>query len=88
LSDGTWLDSRRSADANWSVSVIKGATVGYESADPYLVDDRGVYFDGINDFLTIHDLIVHHTFAMTFWMKPESSGTLYSSSMVGDHAHE
>jgi hypothetical protein len=87
-SEGTWIDSRQSGNTKWTIGIIRGASIGHESADPYITDDRGTFFDGINDFLTVRDLVIHHTFTMTFWMNPESSGTLYSSAMVNDKGHE
>jgi hypothetical protein len=64
----------------WTVAVYQGADEGYESADPYLTDDRGLYFDGINDFATVRGLLIHDNFTISMWINPESSGTLYSSS--------
>lgn len=87
-SDQSWHDTRSIDGTKWTVTLFKGSGGHYETAEPYLVDDRGLLFDGINDYMTVKGLIVHHTFAMTFWMNPTTSGTLYSSSAINDDKFE
>lgn len=87
-SDQAWHDTRSIDGNKISVTLFRGSGSHYETSEPYLVDDRGLFFDGINDFMTVKGLIVHHTFAMTFWMNPSTSGTLYSSATINDDKFE
>jgi len=57
--------------------------------DPYAFDDRGLYFDGKYDYLTVKMLTLHNTFTLSAWIKPHGSGSLYSSvrNYGGDIEH-
>lgn len=39
-------------------------------------DDRGVYFNGFNKFITITNLLLSSTFTIDTWIKPQSNGTI------------
>jgi hypothetical protein len=43
-------------------------------------DDRGLWFDGKVDFMTLRGYIQHHTSTLMSWVKPQGFGVLYSSS--------
>lgn len=67
---------------------IAGIHENWDSSDPYLIDDRGLWFDGKYDFIVIKGLKVHHKFAMSQWVKPHGSGTLFSVSRLNDYEKE
>ncbi|MEE4247710.1 MAG: hypothetical protein V2I33_20090 [Kangiellaceae bacterium] len=48
--------------------------------DPYLIEERGLWFDGNRQFLTIKSLVINHDFTMSMWIKPHGSGAIFSSS--------
>lgn len=65
---------------NWMVKFFGGASeLSIQKDDPYAFDDRGLYFDGKYDYLTVKMLTLHHTFTLSTWVKPHGSGSLYSS---------
>ena len=57
-----------------------GNTPEFDEKDMYAHDDRGVYFNGFNKFLTINDIIISSTFTISTWVKPQSVGTILSVS--------
>lgn len=71
-----------------SVKFVAGIHEDWDSSDPYLIDDRGLWFDGKYDFIVIHGLKVHTKFAMSQWAKPHGSGTLFSVSRLHDYEKE
>jgi len=64
----------------WNVKVYGGDSEDQSSADPYAVDDRGLWFDGRYSYLTIKGLILYPTHTNIFWMKPHGDGTLFSNN--------
>lgn len=71
-----------------SVKFTAGIHEAWDSSDPYLIDDRGLWFDGKYDFIIITGLKVHTKFAMSQWAKPHGSGTLFSVSRLHDYDKE
>jgi hypothetical protein len=56
-----------------------------DKTDPYITDDRGLWFDGKYTFLTIENLALHHSCTVELWIKAHcSDGTLFSGSRVND----
>ena len=52
----------------------------YSTQDPYLSDDRGLYFDGKNDFVTLEGLMLNNNFTFAMWVKPHGDGTLFATA--------
>jgi hypothetical protein len=65
-----------------------GIHSGWDSSDPYLLDDRGLWFDGKYDFLLFKNLTVRPLFGFSMWVKPQGSGTFYSISRLNDPEKE
>lgn len=91
------------SDCNWSytasytdlgtaktaeVVVQGGIHAGWDSSDPYLLDDRGLWFDGKYDFLLINNMTIRPLFGFSMWIRPQGSGTLYSVSRLNDPEKE
>jgi len=76
-------------DVTWTVSVFGGLSeLTAKRDDPIEIEHRGLYFDGIYKLATVRGLTLHHTFAVGFWAKPHSDGTLFSSSKIYDSGVE
>jgi hypothetical protein len=45
-----------------------------------MVDDRGLLFDGINDYATMEGLLLNQSYTLNFWIKPHGDGTLFAST--------
>jgi hypothetical protein len=48
--------------ADFSVEFVAGIHDDWDSSDPYLIDDRGLWFDGKYDFIVVKGLKVHTKF--------------------------
>jgi hypothetical protein len=83
--DSVTIDS---VSSDYTVEAIGGIHVGYDSSDPYLLDDRGLWFDGKYDFLLLKNLQIEMDFVYSLWIKPHGSGTLYSVSRLNDPGEE
>jgi hypothetical protein len=56
-----------------------------DKTDPYPTDDRGLWFDGKYTFLTLEQMVLHHSSTVEIWLKAHcSDGTLFSSTRVND----
>lgn len=77
-----------SGDHPWEVILYGGAneTKIATDYDPYLTDDRGLYFDGKGNYLTAKMLTLHHTFTINTWIRPYGNGAIFSSSKNFDSA--
>ena len=51
-----------------------------EIEEPFILADRGAWFDGKYDLMTFTRLIPVPTPSWRFWAKPHSDGTLYSNN--------
>jgi hypothetical protein len=49
----------------------------YEATDPF-IPDRGAWFNGRTDFMTIDGIQLADTWFMGMWARPIGSGTLFS----------
>jgi len=71
--------------ANWTIDLWGGAERDKcQKDDPYPTDDRGLWFDGKMEYLTLQGLVLHHTSTVSLWVKPHGYGTLFSSSRRDD----
>ena len=53
------------------------------SADgPFQVFDRGIWFDGVDDFLSVADFTLNHSFTINIWLRPFTAFDVYSSSTL------
>jgi hypothetical protein len=48
--------------------------------DPYAVDDRGLWFDGRYNYLTISGLVFGPYQTSIFWIKPHGDGVIMSNN--------
>ena len=55
-----------------------------EKTDPFLTEDRGLWFDGKLQYLTIRGFTMHHSSTIDFWLKPHGYGTVFSAARVDD----
>jgi hypothetical protein len=51
-----------------------------KDSDPFVVDDRGWLFDGINDYASLEGLVLNTSYTYSFWVKPHGDGTLVTSA--------
>jgi hypothetical protein len=56
--------------------------------DPFLTSDRGLWFDGRYNFMTVENLYLAHTWSIELWANPMTHGTFFSSSRIYDHQSE
>jgi hypothetical protein len=83
--DRTWqFSDNKTFETNisyaWIVKMFGGASeLSIAKDDPYAFDDRGLFFDGRYDYLTVKMLTLHHSFTLATWVKPHGNGTLFSS---------
>jgi hypothetical protein len=47
-----------------------------KTSDPYVVDDRGLWFDGRKTFATLEGLVLNQSYTYTMWVKPHGDGSL------------
>ena len=79
----SWADWRHYTDYSqqWEVLAYTGSSPNqYSNQDPYLSDDRGLYFDGKNDYVSLEGLMLNSSFTFALWVKPHGSGTLFTSA--------
>lgn len=72
---GSWDNSQ-----TWNVKLYGGDTEDSTSADPYAVDDRGLWFDGRYSYLTVKGLVLYPTHTNIMWLKPHGDGSLFSNN--------
>ena len=72
---------------DWSttsgITAVGGATPGNspENDDPLPIMDRGIWFDGVDDYLTLSGLTLGHTFTLILWVRVYApGGTIFSVS--------
>jgi len=77
-------DSYTSGSHSWTIKLYGGnSELKIDTTDdPFATDDRGLYFDGVRNYMTSQMLVLHSTFAMNVWVKPFGSGTIFSSSQI------
>ena len=64
---------------NWAPNAFGGTSAdSIDSADPVPIYLRGLWFDGVDDFLTLTDVIIHHTSTILLWIRPAAPGVLFS----------
>jgi hypothetical protein len=54
------------------------ATVGVAPFTPLPVYERGLYFDGVDDYIVVTRLIPHHSNTAWGWIRTAADGTIYS----------
>lgn len=86
-SNSSWIyegtGSFASGTNDWMVKLFGGAHEIKPAPfdfDPYLTDDRGLWFDGKSNYMTSQMLSLHHTFTINTWIRPYGSGAIFSSS--------
>jgi hypothetical protein len=47
--------------------------------DPFVIDDRGLWFDGKDDMAEIKGLRLHHSFTLDAWIRPHGDGTIFGA---------
>lgn len=52
--------------------------------EPFVIDDRGLWFDGKDDIARFSGLILHHTFSLEAWIRPHGDGAIFG---VGEASH-
>jgi len=88
LTKWTYKGHRYNPEPNsWDVVVYGGYSADtLDKTDPYITDDRGLWFDGKYTFLTLERLVLHHSTTLEMWIKAHcSDGTLFSSSRGTEH---
>lgn len=67
-----------SGEANGTMTITGGALESkHEATDPF-ISDRGAFFNGRTDFMTIEGMTLADTFYLGMWIRPLGSGTLFS----------
>jgi hypothetical protein len=87
----SWASTNEWADTthSWTVTAFGGLDIAVrEVEDPFLTSDRGLWFDGRYNYMTIEGLTLSHTWAFETWVNPITPGTLFSTAMVYDHQVE
>jgi len=71
---------------NWQVEIYGGDKMldSAEKTDPFLTEDRGLWFDGKLQYLTVRGFTMHHSSTLDFWIKPHGYGTVFSAARVDD----
>jgi hypothetical protein len=54
----------------WTVMAYGGDSEQEDPYDPFSHDDRGIYFNGYNKFVTIQSLQLGESFTLDTWIKP------------------
>jgi hypothetical protein len=78
-----WTSYNYNSDHSLNWTVKAHGSDDYEvikDSDPYVVDDRGLFFDGRNDYATIQGLVLNQSYTYTLWVKPHGDGTLVTSA--------
>jgi hypothetical protein len=79
---GTWGDG----SLTWDVTTFGGARQAERNDDdPFLTADRGLWFDGRYNYMSIEGLLLSHTWSIEAWTNPITSGTLFSTSRIHEH---
>ena len=69
----------------WDVRVHSGLPGDLElMLEPFVIDDRGLWFDGKDDMARFDGLILNHTFSIEAWIRPHGDGAIFG---VGDASH-
>ena len=71
-----WPDFKHS----WTVELLEPEEPGYSL--PYIIDDRGLWFDGKTNLAQFEGFTLHHTFTFDTWAKPHANGCFLSISNV------
>jgi hypothetical protein len=68
--------------SSYEISGVSGAICSSPTAelsdDPTPIYQRGVWFDGENDFLLLQNFVFGHTFQIELWTKIYGNSTLFS----------
>jgi hypothetical protein len=66
-------------DANIDNWTSETNNVSLNSFDITPVYERGLYFDG-TDYMRFSSVMLHHTFSIEMWIRPDAPGVLFSSN--------
>lgn len=88
----SWNYSRTCTGSNEGATVsvdIHGGALDnkYEATDPF-ISDRGAWFNGRTDFMTIEGMTLSDSWRISMWIRALCSGTLFSQSNSVDYAGE
>ena len=65
----------------YDITIVNGSDPdGPDSSDPIPIYLRGLYFDGVDDYLTINNLVLSSDFTLTMWIRANGGTTLFSIS--------
>ena len=77
----TWTDSVLGKIVNGGITAVEDL--------PLLIKQRGLYFNGIDDFLVINLVMLSHSFTLEFWVRPKesvlASDLIYLISISNDY---
>jgi hypothetical protein len=73
ISYNTWTDGIN------NIKIVGGnSEVTTDSDEPVPIFKRGLWFDGVNDFLKVINFSMHHTFTIEQWIRPIVPISFYS----------
>ena len=85
--DGKYVSHGK--DVSWSVKMYGGEeSAEIEEYDPYIIEDRGLWFDGQQQYNTIKNLTLSHDFTISSWIKPHGTGAIFSSSDLMEKSYK
>jgi hypothetical protein len=66
-----------------------GEPTGPAGTDPYSIYRRGVWFDGVQQYITMAGYVLNHTFTIDIWANIYANSALFSVSKLiqGDDDH-
>lgn len=59
------------------LNITGGSSLVEEGSDPMSIFKRGLWFGG-DDYLTMQNLTLNHSFTLNIWVRIEDDGTLFS----------
>ena len=82
---GNYEDEENGVPVTWETKIFGGAKeASIDGDDPYIMDTRGLWFDGMHQFLTVKNLLINHSFKISSWVKPHGHGTIFSTTNVNE----
>lgn len=85
LMHGNYEDEVSGESIQWETKIFGGAKeASIDGDDPYIMDSRGLWFDGMHQFLTVKSLLINHSFKISSWVKPHGAGTIFSTTNVNE----
>jgi len=86
---GSSVDKETGSHIEFETSMYGGdRAVAVEADDPFILDDRGLWFNGTSHYLSVRGLTLNHSMALSSWLKPFGAGTLISTSSVKQSAYD